>query len=151
MLEGNSIDTINSINTIMINLDTNEEYRKRKYMSLLSSVMFMTASMIICNARIKSLYFICINPITAYYLLSNFKCTTKFLNVEKQTAFNRITEYTFENLETFMDSMGSIQINVELTPENISKAQKIFNKLVGNSEKSIICPEVELSDTTCGA
>ena len=122
-------------------------------MSLLSSIMFITASMIICNARIKSLYFRCINPITAYYLLNKFNFSIDYADYPDnfRIEFLRITEYTFVNLETFINRWKSIRIIIELTPENISKAQEIFDTLVGDSENSIICPEAVLRDTTCGA
>lgn len=144
------------IDVIQIDINTSYDYRKRKYMSLLSSVMFITASMIICNARIDNLYFTCVNPIAVYYLLNNFNYTTDFLladdfEKEKKIAFNEITEYTFQNLKTFMDTWKIIMINIELTPENIRRAQVMFDELVGDGDKSITCPEVVIQDTTCGA
>jgi hypothetical protein len=142
-----------NIDVIEIDINTSYDYRKRKYMSLLSSILFMTTSMIICSARIDNLYFICVNPITAYYLLNNFNYTTDFTGraEEYRRAFNEITEYTFQNFKIFIDTWGNIKINIELTPENIRRAQVMFDELVGDGDKSIICPEVVIQDTTCGA
>ena len=93
------------------------------------------------------------NPITAYYLLNNFNYTTDitYRAEEYRRAFNEITEYTFQNLKIFIDTWGNIKINIELTPENIRRAQVMFDELVGDGDKSIICPEVVIQDTTCGA
>tara|TARA_B110000858_G_C17784471_1_gene466446 strand:- start:846 stop:1772 length:927 start_codon:yes stop_codon:yes gene_type:complete len=145
-----------NIDVIEIDINTSYDYKKRKYMSLLSSILFMTTSMIICSARIDNLYFTCVNPIAVYYLLNNFNYTTDFLlagdfEKEKKIAFNEITEYTFKNLKIFIDTWGNIKINIELTPENIRRAQVMFDELVGDGDKSIICPEVVIQDTTCGA
>jgi hypothetical protein len=120
-------------------------------MSLLSSILFMTTSMIICSARIDNLYFSCINPITAFYLLNKFNFIIDYTNHpdDFKTAFNEITEYTFQNLKTIIDRWGSIKIIIELTPENIRRAQVMFDELVGDGDKSIICPEVVIQDTTC--
>ena len=114
--------------------------------------MFITASMIICSARINELYFLCINPITAYYLLNklNFRINYTSKSDDYKTEFLRITKYTLDNLKIFIDRWKSIEIIIELTPENIERAQVMFDKLVGDGENSIICPEVEIVDTSCG-
>ena len=146
-------NSIVSVDILEIHIITEDKYKKRKYMSLLSSVMFITASMIICNYRIKSLHFSCTNPITAYYLLNKFNFSIDYIDYSDnfRTDFLTITEYTFENLKTFMDNWTSIMIIIELTPENIRRAQVMFDELVGDGDKSIICPEVVIQDTTCGA
>lgn len=143
----------NSINIIEIDRETSRDYMKRKYMSLLSSILFMTASMIICSTRIDNLYFFSINPITAYYLLNKFNFSIDYADYPDnfRIEFLRITEYTFKNLKIFIDTWENIKINIELTPENIRRAQVMFDELVGDDDKSIICPEVVIQDTTCGA
>jgi hypothetical protein len=150
---GYKYDYYHNIDVIEIDRNTSYDYRKRKYMSLLSSVLFMTASMIICSARINNLYFTSINPITAYYLLKNFNYTIDYEGEDElyEQEFNEIDELTYKNIELFIKRWKVITITIPLTPENIRRAQVMFDELVGDGDKSIICPEVVIQDTTCGA
>ena len=141
-----TIKISNINNTITISRITKPQYEGNKYMSLLSSVLMICADKLIyCNKIIK-VDAVCYNSITLYYFIKNFNYILNFYdNNLLETEYNRIIPITRENLtnlQTILDRYSGLHVVIELTPENIAIAQALFDRLVSDSDNSIVCPNI---------
>jgi len=136
-------------NTITISITTKPIYKGNKYMSLLSCVLMLCANKLIYCNKITNIDAVCYNSITIYYIIKNYTYNTYTIdfhnNDELETEYNRITPITREklrDLQTILDRYGAIHVIIDLTPENIARAQALFDVLLGDSDNSITCPYI---------
>ena len=103
---------------------------------LLISVIIIVSSLIICHEnKINKIVLDATDSITAWLLIGYFNTTYKSANNKMNEyikSINKINENILYNLYTRNEDNNLI-ITVELNPENINRANTIFNNLIENN------------------
>jgi hypothetical protein len=123
-------------NMIEISSITEKEYEGKKYNKLLRIISVIIASKLVCNGtQIIALKSEAINPISAWLLISNFNVE---YNVDPKDLWDAIYDKDTNLKEAIFKAYGegektgetmSFEIILNLTPENIRKANELFLEL----------------------
>ena len=134
-------------NTIEINSETHIDHQGKKYNKLLRSAIIYICVILICNTeKITHIESRPIATITSYLLIKNFNVTLEFKNKESKKHYQEVIEeykkrdeeITFKQIE----GLGEIKlITIELTKENVTKAENILDELTDPETGILICPE----------
>jgi hypothetical protein len=141
---------LNTDNNIVISSKTDEEYEGKKYNSLVRSAIIIISKYIFPTAEKIISY--AINPISVWVLLKNFNAIipSTLNNEDIIDYFNEnnisINEINFDNIKNFYDMdkeyESAVELEINLTPDNINNARNIFNKII-NEENKFKCITTE--------
>jgi hypothetical protein len=131
---------------LTIDSDTKTGYEGLKINRLLRAISIIIAKEI--NNKIQAIMSNAVNPISLYLLAKYYNAkvyNSDTNNLEKE--FNSQTTYTQAN--EYIKRYGGAMVYVELTQENISNAEILFDDLTINSKDSkITCISEDLVDDT---
>ena len=154
---------ISSVEVVIIDVDdlnisskTKGMFEGKKYNKLLRAALIIIAPLLNCRTLTSN----AINPISTWLLMNSFNATTtdeeviEFLHEKGVLESDEpdqiitkdiLTKELIQEYHSIMDENdeGEIFLNIDLTnPENIQKAQDVFNELISTEthDKEIICP-----------
>jgi len=148
------------INGVDLNISskTKDRFEGKKYNKLLRAAVIIIAPLLNCQTLTSN----AVNPISTWLLMNSFNATTTdeelivFLNEKGVLESDEpdqiitkdiLTKELIQEYHRIMDENdeGEIFLTIDLTnPENIQKAQDVFNELISTEtethDKEIICP-----------
>lgn len=118
--------------TLIISSDTNEQYRKNKYNTLLRAISVMITK----KFKLKYLISKAINPISVYTL-------SKYFNVEYDLPFKDFLgnqPITLKLCQEYLNTEDDqINVYVPITDENVKRATNLYEKLL-EPDSLLLCP-----------